>query len=63
MHNLGIGGIYFSEKHTLDQHRSDGFKLPEVVIEEDAATTTIKYLESTSGKCSIFHSIKIIFIL
>lgn len=52
MHNLGIGGIDFPEKHTLDQHRSNGFKLPEVVIDEEATTTTSPYIEAMSGRCS-----------
>lgn len=47
MHNLGIGGIEFPEKHTLDQHRPNGYKTPEVAFEEE--TTTTAYVEPTTG--------------
>ncbi|XP_055311077.1 zinc transporter ZIP10 isoform X2 [Sitodiplosis mosellana] len=38
MHNLGIGGIDFPEKHTLNEHRPNGYKLPEVTFDEDTST-------------------------
>lgn len=38
MHNLGIGGIDFEEKHTLNEHRPNGYKIPEVSFDEDTAT-------------------------
>lgn len=38
MHNLGIGGIDFPEKHTLNEHRPNGYKIPEVSFDEDTAT-------------------------
>lgn len=35
MHNLGLGGLEFSPTHTVDQHRPDGFRLSDIVIEEE----------------------------
>lgn len=55
MHNLRIGGIDFPEKHTLDQHRPNGFKTPEVIIDED--TTTTAYVETTPGMCFQIDSV------
>lgn len=55
MHNLGIGGIDFPEKHTLNEHRPSGYKLPEVTFDEDTATFQNEppSLETTThGKCS-----------
>lgn len=48
MHKLGIGGIDFPEKHTLDEHRPNGFKIPEITYDESTAhetTTTGAYFE------------------
>lgn len=53
MHNLGIGGIDFPEKHTLDQHRPNGYKAPEVTFDEEATTTS--YVEPTSGMTIFFY--------
>lgn len=50
MHKLGIGGIDFPEKHTLDQHRPSGYKVPEVTFDEETTTlqNEITY-ETTTG--------------
>lgn len=37
MHNLGLGGLEFSDKHTLDQHRPDGYKMPDFISVGDSA--------------------------
>lgn len=37
MHNLGIGDLYFSEKHTLDHHRPNGYKVPDVIYDDELA--------------------------
>lgn len=34
MHNLGLGGLEFSPKHTLDEHRLDGYKVPDFNTDE-----------------------------
>lgn len=35
MHNLGLGGLEFSPTHTVDQHRPEGFRLSDIIIEPD----------------------------
>lgn len=35
MHNLGLGDLEFDPGHTVDQHRPDGFKVPDIDVEED----------------------------
>lgn len=35
MHNLRLGDLEFDPGHTVDQHRPDGFKVPDIVVEED----------------------------
>lgn len=50
MHKLGIGGIDFPEKHTLDQHRSSGYKVPD--FEEETSTVqNVAIHETTTGMC------------
>lgn len=34
MHNLGLGGLEFSPKHTLDEHRPDGYKVPDYLPDD-----------------------------
>lgn len=34
MHNLRLGDLEFDPGHTVDQHRPDGFKVPDIVVEE-----------------------------
>lgn len=38
MYNLGLGGLEFS-KHTLDEHRPNGYKVPEFDADENIDTT------------------------
>lgn len=35
MHNLGLGGIEFSPAHTVDEHRPRGYKIPEIIIDQN----------------------------
>lgn len=35
MHNLGLGDLEFDPGHTVDQHRPDGYKVPDIIVEED----------------------------
>lgn len=47
MYNLGLGGLEFSPKHTLDEHRSNGYKMP------DFNTDNIQdYTEASSNQQS-----------
>lgn len=39
MHNLGLGDLEFDPGHTVDQHRPDGFKVPDIDVEEDDELT------------------------
>lgn len=59
MHNLGIGDLDFPEKHTLDQHRPNGYKVPDVVYDEE--TTTLENggsdAETTTGMHFYFYLI------
>lgn len=32
MHNLGLGDLEFDPGHTVDQHRPDGFKVPDINV-------------------------------
>lgn len=34
MYNLGLGGLEFSPKHTLDEHRLNGYKVPDFDTDE-----------------------------
>lgn len=34
MYNLGLGGLEFSPKHTLDEHRPNGYKVPDFDTDE-----------------------------
>ncbi|XP_031638568.1 zinc transporter ZIP10 isoform X2 [Contarinia nasturtii] len=54
MHQLGIGGIDFPEKHTLDQHRPSGYKVPEVTFDEESTTlqNEITYETTTTTAAS-----------
>lgn len=41
MHNLGLGDLEFDPGHTVDQHRPDGFKVPDIdAVEEDERNAT-----------------------
>lgn len=33
MYNLGLGGLEFSPKHTIDEHRPNGYKVPDFIID------------------------------
>lgn len=46
MHKLGIGGLDFPEKHTIDEHRPDGFRIPDINYDE---STTTENLETTTA--------------
>lgn len=46
MHKLGIGGLDFPEKHTIDEHRPDGFRIPDISYDE---STTVENLETTTA--------------
>lgn len=46
MHKLGIGGLDFPEKHTIDEHRPDGFRIPDISYDE---STTTENLETTTA--------------
>ncbi len=35
MHNLGLGDLEFDPGHTVDQHRPDGFKVPDIDVVEE----------------------------
>lgn len=51
MHNLGLGGLEFSPTHTVDQHRPDGFKLPDIVIEpENPDSSTAAAQENSTSQ-------------
>lgn len=39
MHNLGLGDLEFDPGHTVDQHRPNGYKVPDIVVEEDREHT------------------------
>lgn len=39
MHNLGLGGLEFQPSHTVNEHRPDGFKLPEIILDDDKNNT------------------------
>lgn len=51
MHNLGLGGLEFSPTHTVDQHRPEGFRLPDIVIEpEITVSSTAATEEKTTAQ-------------
>lgn len=35
MHNLGLGDLEFDPGHTVDQHRPDGFRVPDIDVADD----------------------------
>lgn len=39
MYNLGLGGLEFSPKHTLDEHRPNGYKVPDIDADETVDST------------------------
>ncbi|XP_037031033.1 zinc transporter ZIP6 [Bradysia coprophila] len=39
MHNLGLGDLEFDPGHTVDQHRPDGFKVPDIDVVEESILT------------------------
>lgn len=39
MHNLGLGDLEFDPGHTVDQHRPDGFKVPDIDVVEETVLT------------------------
>lgn len=39
MHNLGLGDLEFDPGHTVDQHRPDGFKVPDIDLVEETVLT------------------------
>ncbi|KAJ6648085.1 Metal cation symporter ZIP14 [Pseudolycoriella hygida] len=47
MHNLGLGDLEFDPGHTVDQHRPDGFKVPDIVV-DDENTESIKQTTDAS---------------
>lgn len=51
MHNLGLGDLEFDPGHTVDQHRPDGFKVPDIDVEEETNGHT-KHTEITNGSVS-----------
>lgn len=50
MHNLGLGDLEFDPGHTVDQHRPDGYKVPEIVVEEDREHTDHTQIIKTEMK-------------
>lgn len=47
MHNLGLGDLEFDPGHTVYQHRPDGFKVPDIDVEEDNEHTN--HINRTDG--------------
>lgn len=44
MHNLGLGDLEFDPGHTVDQHRPDGFIVPDIdVVEENVLTRETRH--------------------
>lgn len=49
MHNLGLGGLEFNPKHTIDEHRAEGFKLPNVIEDDESALDSNEDVAPSSG--------------